>query len=136
MSPNNLLKDPRRKRTPLEERFLKYGLEDFSDSEMIELLLCHVQTRKEGKKLANEINRRYKTLREFLTTPVQELEQIPGMTPRIILCIRLMREMPIVFLQEGVIKKPAYKSPQEVLDYLYYSMRDLKKEVFKIAWSQ
>jgi len=123
----------RRNLTPLEEGFLQYGLKGFSDSEMIELLLCHAQTRKEGKKLANEVVARYKTLREFLTTPTQELEQIPGMTPNNILCIRLMQEMPKAFLKEKIIKKPAYKSPQEVFDYLYYSMRDLKKELFKIA---
>jgi len=45
-----------------------------------------------------------------------------------------MREMPIVFLQEGVIKKPIHHSSQEIFDYLYYSMRDLEKEVFKVVY--
>ena len=30
--------------------------------------------------------------------------------------------------------KPVHKSSQEIFDYLYYSMRDLKKEIFKVIY--
>jgi len=44
-----------------------------------------------------------------------------------------MQEVAREFLKEKIVEKPFYKSPQEIFDYLYHSMRDLKKEVFKIA---
>ena len=119
----------------LEERFRKYGLKDFRDSEIIELLLCHADlTHEKFKKLVNVVTKRYKTLREFLTAPIQDLEQIPGMTPRNILGIKLMREVPEAFLKEKIIKKTVLESSQEIFDYLYLSMRDLKKEILKVIY--
>ena len=38
------------------------------------------------------------------------------------------------FLKEKIIDKPIYKSSQEIFDYLYHSMRDLNKEVFKVIY--
>jgi len=37
------------------------------------------------------------------------------------------------FLKAKILDKPFYQSSQEVFEYLYHSMRGLKKEVFKIA---
>ena len=134
MSPNNLPKDPGRRLTPLEDRFLKYGLEDFTAPEVIELLLCHALGSEERRKLTDEITKRYKNLRGLLAASIQELEKIPGMTPHSLLCIRLMREVPLVFLREKIIRKSVLKSSREVFDYLYFSMRDLKKEVLKVLY--
>jgi len=50
------------------------------------------------------------------------------------LFVKLMCEVPVAFLKEKIINKPVYTSSQEVFDYLYYSMRDLKKEVFKVVY--
>jgi DNA repair protein RadC len=38
------------------------------------------------------------------------------------------------FLKEKAIEKPVYTSSQEIFDYLYHSMRDLKKELFKVIY--
>ncbi|MES0279122.1 MAG: hypothetical protein ABUK03_05250 [Dehalococcoidales bacterium] len=37
------------------------------------------------------------------------------------------------FLKEKIIERPIYSSARQVFDYLFHSMRGLKKEVFKIA---
>ncbi len=125
---------PRRQLTLLEKRFQKYGLKGFSNPEIIELLLCHALLPKEGKKLSHEVTKRYKTLRQFLAAPISELELIPGMTPRCSLCFQMLCEVPQVFLKERIVDKPVSTSSQEVFDFLYYSMRDLKKEVFKVVY--
>ena len=120
--------------TPLEERFLKYGLKGFNLSEMVELLLGLNPPHKECKKLAKEVVARYKNLSDFLTAPLEELEQIPGMTPRRVLFVKLIQEIPPQFLKEKIIDRPIYSSAQQVFDYLYASMRGLKKEVFKVIY--
>ena len=38
------------------------------------------------------------------------------------------------FLKEKIIDRPIYSSAQQVFDYLYASMRGLKKEVFKVIY--
>ena len=45
-----------------------------------------------------------------------------------------MQEVAREFLKEKIIDKPIYKSAQEIFDYLYHSMRDLKREVFKVIY--
>lgn len=124
----------RKQLTSLEDRFLKYGLKGFSSPEMIELLLCRSLPRKDCKKLVRGVVAKYKTLGAFLTAPTQELEKIPGMTPRGILFVKLMREIPSQFLKEKIIDKNVHKSSQEIFDYLYCSMRDLEKEVFRVVY--
>ena len=45
-----------------------------------------------------------------------------------------MQEVAREFLKEKIIDKPVYKSSREVFDYLYHSMRDLNKEIFKVIY--
>ena len=77
---------------------------------------------------------RYKTLREFINAPVEELRTIPGMNEQCIISIKMMQDIPSRYLKEEIIQKPFCASSQEIFDYLYYSMRDLKKEVFRIIY--
>jgi len=46
----------------------------------------------------------------------------------------LVQEVARRFLKEKVIEQPVYKSSQEIFEYLYHSMRGLKKEVFKVIY--
>ena len=62
-----------------------------------------------------------------------ELEEC-GATPRCMFFIRLLYEIPRQILKDRIINKPVYKSSQEIFDYLYYLMRDLKKEIFKVIY--
>lgn len=119
--------------TPLQERFIKLGFEDFSDQEIIELLLSLVIPYRLCRKLAKKCFEEFKCLRGFLAASPQELEQA-GLTPPSMFCIRLLRELPTEILRKQVIEQPFYKSSKEVFDYLYYSMRDLKKEVLKAIY--
>lgn len=118
--------------TPLQERFIKSGLEGFSDQETLELLLSLVLSRRECRKLAKECLERFKNLGGFLAASPEELERV-GLTPRCMFYVKLLHELPAEVLKEKIVEQPFYKSSQEVFDYLYYSMRDLNKEVFKIA---
>jgi len=119
--------------TPLQERFLKSGLESFEEEEIIELLLSLVLPCRQWKKQAKECIKQFKSLRGFLTASAEELHQA-GITPSCTFCIKLLHELPTQILKEKIIDKPVYKSSTEVFDYLYYSMRDLTKEVFKVIY--
>ena len=118
---------------PLQQTFLKSGFEGFDDHEIIELLLSLVLPPRKCKQLTNECMEHFGSLREFLSASPRELERM-GFTLPCIFCIRLLHELPVEVLKQKILEKPVYKSSGEVFDYLYYSMRDLKREVFKVIY--
>ena len=131
MSSSDTTSPGHRKR--LREKFIKSGLAGFHDYEIIELLLTLGSPRKNCKQQAKEVIKKFKTLRGALAASQEELQQIDGIGPHSAFGIKLVQEVAREFLREKIIDKPVYKSAQEIFDYLYHSMRDLQKEVFKIA---
>jgi len=121
-------------RRRLREKFVKSGLKGFHDYEIVELLLTLGSPRKDCKQPAKEAIKRFKTLRGVLETPPEELQQIDGIGPHSAFGLKLVQEVAREFLKEKIIEQPIYKSSQEIFDFLYHSMRDLKKEVFKVIY--
>jgi len=121
-------------RKRLREKFLKSGLAGFHDYEIVELLLSLGTPRRDCKPAAKEAIKRFQTLRGVLGAPPQELQEIEGIGAHSTFGIKLVQEVASEFLKEKILDKPFYKSSQEVFDYLYHSMRDLKKEVFKVIY--
>ena len=121
-------------RKRLREKFIKSGLAGFHDYEIIESLLSLGTPRKDCKQPAKEAIKKFKSLRGVLEAPPEELQQIDGIGPHSAFGIKLVQEVAREFLKEKIIDKPIYKSSQEIFDYLYHSMRDLKKEVFKVIY--
>ncbi|MBA7631518.1 hypothetical protein ES703_39050 [subsurface metagenome] len=121
-------------RKRLREKFIKSGLAGFHDYEVIELLLTLGSPRKDCKQQAKETLKKFKTLRGVLQASPRELQEIDGIGPHSAFGIKLVQEVAREFLKQKIIDKPVYKSAKEIFDYLYYSMRDLKKEVFKAIY--
>jgi DNA repair protein RadC len=121
-------------RKRLRERFNQSGLTAFLDYEIVELLLTLGTPRKDCKPQAKEAISRFKTLRGVLEAPPEELQKIKGITEYNTVVIKLVQEVAREFLKEQVLDKPYCRSSREVFDYLYHSMRDLKKEVFKVMF--
>jgi len=122
-----------RRLTLLQERFIRSGFEGFGEQETIELLLSLVLSQRECKKRAKECVERFNNLRGLLVASAEELQQT-GLTSQCICGIRLLHELPTEILKQKIIEQPVHKSSKEVFDYLYYSMRDLRKEIFKVIY--
>ena len=135
MLPKSLVKPPKEKGhlTALQERFVSLGFEGLSDRKIIELLLSLVLPHRECQRQAKDSIKHFESLRGFLSASHEELEQV-GITPPCMFCIKLLHELPEEVLKQRFIEQPVYQSSQEFFDYLYYSMRDLKKEVFKVIY--
>lgn len=121
-------------RKRLREKFLKSGLMGFQDYEIIELLLSLGTPRHDCKPQAKEAIRRFKTLRGVLEASPEELQQISGVGPHSIFGIKFMQAVAREFLKEKSMEKPVCNSSQEIFDYFYHSMRDLKKELIKAVY--
>ena len=118
--------------TPLQERFIRSGFESLDDREIIELLLSLCCPR-ECKRLTKRCIEEFQSLRGLLVASSQELQRA-GLTLTSIFCIKLLHELPVEVLKQKILEKPVYNSSKEIFDYLYYSMRDLKQEVFKVIY--
>jgi DNA repair protein RadC len=121
-------------RKRLRERFLKSGLVGFQDYEIIELLLTLGRPRTDCKPQAKEAIRRFKTLRGVLEAPPEELQEIDGIGPHSIFGFKIVQAVAREFLKERSLEKPVCSSSQEIYDYFYHSMRDLKKEMIKVVY--
>ncbi|MFC2032988.1 DNA repair protein RadC [Chloroflexota bacterium] len=126
--------EPLGHRKRLREKFMKSGLAGFHEYEIVELLLSLGTPRKDCKRQAKEAIKRFENLRGVLEAPPEELQKIDGIGAHSAFGIRLVQEVAREFLKAKILDKPFYKSAQEVFDYLYHSMRDLKKEVFKVIY--
>jgi DNA repair protein RadC len=121
-------------RKRLREKLLKSGIAGFHDYEIVELLLTLGTPRKDCKQQAKAAIKKFKTLRGVLEAPLEELQEINGIGPHNAFGIKLVQEVAREFLKEKILEKPISKSSKEVFDYLYHSMRDLKKEIFKVLF--
>ena len=121
-------------RKRLREKFLKSGLTGFHNYEIVELLLSLGTPRRDCKTAAKEAIKRFQTLRGVLDASVEELQEIDGIGAHSAFGIKLAQEVAREYLHSKIIEKPFYTSSQEVFDYLYHSMRGLKKERFKVIY--
>ncbi len=123
----------------LRQRFMDGGFEGFHDYEIVELLLMMGQSRTDRKEHARAALRRFKGLRAVLDASPEELQEIEGIGEASVFGIKLVREAARLYLKEKALheapKNETYcSSSQAVYDYLYHSMRGLKKEVFKVLF--
>ncbi len=121
-------------RKRLRDKFLKSGISGFHDYEIVELLLSLGTPRKDCKVPAKEAIKKFQTLRGVLEAPAEELGKIDGIGAHSAFGIKLVQEVAREFLKAKILDKPFYRSSQEVFDYLYHTMRGLKKEVFKVIY--
>ncbi|MFC1865692.1 hypothetical protein ACFLYB_03160 [Chloroflexota bacterium] len=92
-------------------------------------------SRRDCKSQVKALLKTFKTLRGVLEAPLEELQQINGIGPHNAFGIKLIRETARKYLKEKIIDKVVYKSSQEIFDYLYHSMRDLKKSFLRLSTS-
>jgi DNA repair protein RadC len=121
-------------RRRLREKFLRGGLSGFLDYEIIELLLTLGTPRKDCKEEAREALKRFRSLRGILEAPADELQEIKGIGPHNVFGLKLVQEVSRYFLKERMMSKPYCHSSKEVFDYLFHTLRDLRREKFKVLF--
>jgi len=121
-------------RKRMREKFLKSGLAGFQDYEIVELLLSLGTPRRDCKPQAKEAMRRFKSLRSVLEASSEELLKIDGIGPHSVFGIKFTQAVAREFLKKKIMERPICNSSQEIFDYYYHSLRDLKKEAVKAVF--
>ncbi len=121
-------------RQRLREKFLVSGLSGFHDYEVIELLLTLGTPRKDCKEAAKDALEKYKTLPGVLEASVEELCEVQGIGPKNALGIKLIKSVADRYLKNRLIEKDPISNSRDLFEYLYHSMRDKNKELFKVIF--
>lgn len=80
-------------RMRLKERFLKEGLDGFSEVQVLELALFYCIPRKDTNPIAHALLEHFGGLSQVLEAPVEELKRIPGMGEASATFLRLITEV-------------------------------------------
>ena len=61
------------------EQFRLHGLDSFAEHEVLELLLFYAIPRRDTNSLAHDLIRRFGSLEQVFSAPIEDLEAVPGM---------------------------------------------------------
>jgi DNA repair protein RadC len=134
MAQDNSVKRGKGHRQRLREKFIEGGLNRFSDEEVIEFLLTLGTPQKDVKIPAREALKKFGGFSNTLSAPVHELTEINGIGPKNALYLNLVHQIAGRYLRDKAKGKTFLCSSKAVFDFLFHSMRDLKREVFKVLF--
>lgn len=117
-------------RQRLRQKFLDLGIDAFTDSEVLELLLILGTPRKDCKEEARGLLRQFGTLAAVLESPAAALQQVKGVGPNNSFAIRFLHGVARRYLKTRLQTRQYLHSSREVADYLIHSLRDRKREIF------
>lgn len=80
-------------RQRLKERFLREGLDHFSDVQVLELLLFYCIPRQDTNPIAHSLLERFGSLSQVLEAPVEELCKVPGIGQSAAVLLSMMLPM-------------------------------------------
>ena len=121
-------------RQRLREKFLDLGIDAFTDSEVLELILAEGTPRKDCKEPARALLKQHGTLARVLELPQCELSEIHGIGDKNTFLIHFVHAVARRYLKQRLKDKQYNSSSRDISDYLVHAMRDLKKEVFWVMF--
>jgi DNA repair protein RadC len=121
-------------RSRLRDKFLEGGLDRFSDEEVVEFLLTLGTPQKDVKLPARQALKKFGSLSATLSAAINDLTEIKGIGPKNALYLNLVHQVAGRYLRDRAMGKAFFESSRAVFDFLFHSMRDLKKEIFKVLF--
>jgi len=118
-------------RQRIKDKYKKSGIDDWLDYEVLELVLSYAIVRKDTKPIAKELLTRFKTISGVLDADREELKNVPGISEHAALSLNLLKDVAILYLENGLHNKDLLSSPEAVFDYLKASLKGSTDEEFK-----
>lgn len=121
-------------RQRLRDKFLEQGIEAFTDSEIIELLLTFGTPRSDCKEAARAALAQFKSLPAVLDASPVQLQQIKGIGSKNTFALQFIQGVARRYLRQRIVGKQYVHSSRQVADYLIHAMRGLRHEVFTVIF--
>ena len=115
----------------LKEKFVKVGLGEFFDREILELIFSYSRPRKKNTRLAESLLAYYGSFKNIIDTSLTELVAYPGLDGHSAILLNLVKEGAEFYLENKCIKQNAFKCWDDIVSYCRISMEGLKEEHFK-----
>ncbi len=114
-------------RQRVKERFLKSGLDDFSEVQVLEMLLFYCIPRKDTNPIAHELLNRFGSLSQVLEAPAEELAKVPGMGENSAVFLSLVTQVGRYYLVNRAQQTTMLTSIEKCGEYLmpfFYGRRN------------
>ena len=117
------------------ERLIKYGKENISTNELIEIILKSGTRNKGIKEISHNILSSVNNINELKTAEISTLEKIEGMSK-----IKAIELMAAIELGRRVYEDNKYQnlvkltSPATIIDYFHTEYKDKKQEIFTVLY--
>ncbi len=121
-------------RQRLRDKFLKYGLDAFTDEEIVELLLALGTPRKDCKLQARELYSKFGSLSKVLEADIGELKKIKGIGPKNVFAIKFIHQVARRFLKDQLSQSTSIKNAKDVVDYLCHWLSFKDRESFCVLY--
>lgn len=105
-------------RKRLKKQFRDGGLDNFSEFQILELLLFYAIPRKDTNPIAHRLIDRFGSLSQVLEAPVEELEKVDGIGPNAALLLGLITEVARAYMKDRTENHKILRSINECGDYL------------------
>ena len=105
-------------RQRMKKRFLKEGLDNFSDIQVLELLLFYIIPRRDTNPIAHALLDRFGSLYQVLEAPVEELEKVEGIGPNAALLLNLITAVARFYMVNRTEQHKILKTLDECGEYL------------------
>ncbi|HNV85955.1 MAG TPA: DNA repair protein RadC [Candidatus Omnitrophota bacterium] len=116
------------------ERILLGGGQNLTDAELIALLLRSGTSGKDAISLSRELLAQFGGLRGLFSANQRELIRVKGLGPAKTSVFLAVKEISLRRLREELLSKVYVRDPRSVLDFFYASLRDQKREMFKVLF--
>ena len=116
------------------EKLFRSGAEALSDADLVALLLRNGLKGKDAVALGRELIGCFGSLRALLAAGAAELQAVKGLGSAKVASLLAVSEMAKRQLREEICGKNYARDPEAVVLYLTASLRDLKKEIFKVLF--
>ena len=118
-------------RQRIKDKYKKSGINGWLDYEVLELALSYAIARKDTKPVAKELITRFKTINGVLDADSKELTSISGISDHTTLFLKLLKDIAILYLENGLHSKDLLSSSEAVFNYLKASLKGCSDEEFR-----
>lgn len=105
-------------RQRLKDRFLREGLDGFSDVQVLELLLFYCIPRKDTNPIAHDLLSRFGSLSQVLEAPVEELVKVPCISENAATFLHLITEVGRYYLVDRETRVSVLPTIEDCARYL------------------
>jgi DNA repair protein RadC len=123
-----------RKEERPREKLLKYGASKLTTADLVAIFLRSGVKGKSAILIANELLTQFGGVKGIFEAEVNELLEIQGLGEAKVAQIKAVEALAEVYLKENIGSVHKIKSSKELFDYLYLTMRDVKREIFKVIY--